>query len=171
MVKTTESKHNLSETSRGFVNKMSLSTKIKLEEGLLVLEADAHSKSIALGQSMESAQDWHDNVAYDLLLQELDVLDSRIKRYKAALSNVEIIVPRTIVTEVGLGNTVIVQFEGEESTEKFTVLGTSDNETNESWISIQSALGTALLGKTKGSQVKLSNGTVVTLVDILSGEF
>lgn len=141
----------------------------KLDEMLAKIER----KGKDLGATVENAADWHDNNAYDLLMSELDVLDPQARRLVEVLKNVEILQPRQETDQVGIGNTVEVQYEGEDSTETYTIVGESDPESgvDTSWISFKTPLAIALLGLKANSVAPLGNGLTVKLVKILPGQF
>jgi transcription elongation factor GreA len=150
---------------------MTQQTKCRLEAKLADLSARIGEKSLSLGDTQESAQDWHDNAAYDQLQQDLDVLESQRIRVAVALDHPEIIEPRTDTSTVGLGNRVSVLFQGENQAEEFTILGPLDSETNESWISFKTPLAEALMGEDIGSEVSLPGGATVQLINIMPGDF
>lgn len=150
---------------------MTIQTKERLEEELRSVNQTLVDKTKSLGGTQESAQDWHDNAAYDHLQEELAVLEDRQLRISVALREPKIIEPRRETDIVGIGNTVFVRYQGETENEAFTILGPYDSKTHPSWISYESALGNALIGQLSGSNVELPNGTSVTLVRILPGDF
>ncbi len=168
--RTTEQRYRKEMLKKG-PTKMTLQTQLRMEEEQQVLQDEINEKTLALGDTQESAQDWHDNAAWDSLKQELDVLDTSLVSFQAALENPEIINPREEVDTVQLGNTVVVRYEDEEEDETFTILGPFDSGTNESWISEESALAEALIGLQSGSVATMTNGLTVKLVEILPGDF
>lgn len=134
----------------------------------LVAKQIAHGH--ALGDSVESAQDWHDNSARDALMVEDDLLEQQIKLYSTALINAIVVEPVNNSNEVVLGSTVKVRFSGEEEEEIFTILGPFDNETDPTWISALSPVGQALLGRSVGEKITTSTGIEITITTILNGE-
>lgn len=150
---------------------MTAQTKLRLEADLIKMIQELKEKTSALGATQDSAQDWHDNGAYDTLLSQLDVLKTQQRKLSAALENAEIIKPRQEIDTVQVGNSVLVRFQGEKQPEKYTLLGPKDNGTNRNWVSLESALGQALVGQQTGSKITLSNGRVIEVVEILPGDF
>lgn len=151
--------------------KMTRQTKQRLKIELERLQLEITEKTAALGATQESAQDWHDNAAYDHLQQQLDVLESRHFSLTIALRDPEIIEPRQETNTAQLGNSVVVHYQGEEHDETFTILGPRDSTTNPSWISEDSPLAKALIGHQPGSTVKLPEGKAIELVEVLPGNF
>lgn len=150
---------------------MTAKTKARLETELEKLQQIISEKNKAVGASDDNAADWHDNGARDVLFQELQVLGSQEATILGYLANTEIIIPRQDVSTVGIGNTVDVLYQGEDSPERFTILGVPDSLTDESWISYKTPLAQNLIGKRAGEQIVIPPRQVVTLVNILVGEF
>ncbi|MFH1967202.1 MAG: GreA/GreB family elongation factor [Patescibacteria group bacterium] len=143
----------------------------RIEAKLQELKRKIENNQLESGATFESAQDWHDNGAYDVLQQDLQVLVTQYDALKAYLLDVQILQSRRETSQVDVGNTVVVQYLGEPSPEKFTILGTADAETETHWISATSPLGSALIGKEIGQIISISPNITVTLLQILAGEF
>jgi len=122
----------------GYIPKplMTLQTKVRLERELQVAEEEAKDAEQAIG-SAGGTDDWHENFALEQAYQDFDRRIKKSLRLRSLLSNVEIIKPRQEVGEIGLGNTIIVQY-GDDDSEKFTVLGEADIGTQRGWISFAS---------------------------------
>jgi transcription elongation GreA/GreB family factor len=151
--------------------KMTLQTKQRLEADLKKVNEELKNKSESLGATQDSAQDWHDNAAYDTLLQQLDVLKTQQTTITAALEKAEIIMPRQEVDAIQQGNTVLVRYQNSQQPEKISLLGPKDSGTERSWISMETALAKALVGQKAGSTIKLANGMIVEIIEVLPGEF
>lgn len=54
---------------------------------------------------------------------------------------------------VELGDTVTIKEEGSRETERYTIVGPVEARVDESWISSDSPLGTALLGRAVGDRI------------------
>lgn len=141
-----------------------------LQQKLIEIQAKITQNQLEQGQSIENAADWHDNAAYDMLIQALRVLNTQENQIVTRLRNAEIIQPRTDTSKVGIGNTVLVQYPGEEP-ETFTILGVADSATRKDWISGLSPLGKALLEKRAGDIVNLPQNVQVTILQVLAGDF
>lgn len=141
-----------------------------LKQKLIEVQEKISQNQLEQGQSIENAADWHDNAAYDMLIAAQRVLCAQEAQIKARLRAAEIIQPRTDTSRVGIGNTVIVQYSGEEP-EKFTILGVADSAKKRDWISGLSPLGKALLEKKVGDRVELPQNIQVTILQVLAGEF
>lgn len=150
---------------------MTEKTKQRLEMLLQELKQKIKQNQKDAGSTFESAQDWHDNGAYDILQQQLQVLVTQHDKIFMLLHQAKIIQKKVDTHTVGIGNTVMVQYKGERDSEKFTILGISDTDTEKSWISAASPLGSALLGKNEGESVFIQQNIEVVLLKILAGEF
>ena len=146
-------------------------TRAQLQKKLQELKLQIEQNQTEAGGTFESAQDWHDNGAYDMLQQQLQVLVTQHDTIAARLYEAEIIQSRKDTSSVGVGNTVVVRYAGETDSEKFTILGIADSETEKTWISAASPLGSALLEKKAGDIVEIPPNIQVTLLQILAGEF
>jgi len=143
----------------------------RLQAELQRAKEKASELEVSLGKTQESAQDWHDNPAYDYLVQDVKLAWSKVQKLEAALKDVIYILPRIETEHVDIGNTVEVLYQGESDPESFTILGKEDSNTEPNWISCESALAQLLIGKSRGVVVKLPSGMQVELLEILPGQF
>ena len=70
---------------------------------------------------------------------------------------------------ISFGHKVSICFEEDQRNMTITLVGKNDARLKPDWISIQSPIGEALLGKKKSDKVSV-NGQTVTIVDISIGE-
>ena len=158
-------------------NLMTLETKKRLEQELIQKRADHLKANKRIGEAAGPESDWHDNAAYDEALRQYDLQSSILKTAEDKLHNIEIIEPRQETDDIGLGNTVILRFKGEDEDEKFTVLGPDDTGTgrDRGWISILSPVGALLIGHKEGEVIKMElegrDPQEITIKRILPGEF
>lgn len=150
---------------------MTQATQERLQRELNEARQKATEQESNLGATQDSAQDWHDNPAYDYLVQQVQQQWSKVQRLEAALRDIQIIPPRQETDNVDIGNTVEVLYEGQTDSEQFTILGREDAYTEKTWISCESPLGQALIEKSVGEIIKLSNGMEVKLLNIFPGQF
>ena len=150
---------------------MTLRTKIRLEEKLATIQTTIAKKNLESGKALDNSGDWHDNAARDVIFQELQVLGEMEQTIQKYLENPKIISLREDVSTVGIGNTLDIIYNGEKNAERLTILGVPDGMTDDSWISYKSPLAQELLGKKIGEQIIIPPNQVVTLLNILVGEF
>lgn len=71
-------------------------------------------------------------------------------------------------TVIELGDTVTVQRSGSAERERFTLVGELEARLDESWISIRSPLGSALLGRRMGESVEAETPRGVVTYEVLA---
>jgi transcription elongation factor GreA len=94
---------------------------------------------------------------YLVFLQELEVLEGRIKEYERILRNYELIVPppKGKQKEIHLGAKVLVEVNGQE--DEFEIVDSVEADPARGKISFKSPVGSALLGKREGEEVTISS--------------
>jgi len=103
--------------------------------------------------------DISENAAYEEAKESQGFLEGRILELKEILSNAELI-GKTKAREVRVGSTVLISTDGKK--ERFQLVGSEEVDVLQGKISHMSPLGSALVGKTKGTMVdvKTLEGTV-----------
>lgn len=153
------------------VNRMTQATHTRLLAEKAAAEQKATELERSLGSMFDNAADWHDNAAFDHAKQDMNLIHQSINGLTLRLRDVEYITPRTITDDVGIGNTVVVQYADEPDPETFTILGPDDGKTKPGWISCETPLAKSLLGRKPGDRVTLPNGMKVALKQVLPGNF
>lgn len=150
----------------------------KLKADLILEEQKAIEANLQKGEAAGQGSDWHDNPAYDQAILDAGVAESRVNTIRERLHNVVVIEPRTDTDVVGLGNIVVLRYPDEDEDEKFVILGPADSQVgadkDPQWISFETPIGKAIMGKKAGDKVPLSipsGETVVTIKKILPGQF
>jgi transcription elongation factor GreA len=94
---------------------------------------------------------------YLVFLQELEILEGRIKEYEKILKNCEVIKipPKEKQKEIHLGAKVLVEVNGQE--DEFEILDSIEADPTQGKISFKSPVGSALLGKKEGDEVLISS--------------
>ncbi len=94
--------------------------------------------------------DLRENAAYDAARHDQMMNEKRISDLEALLRSAEVMEEGGADTGdfVGLGNTVVVEFDGEE--ERYTIVGAIEAKPTAGRISNESPIGRALLGKRVG---------------------
>jgi transcription elongation factor GreA len=126
-------------------------------EGLERLKAELEDlKSVrrpAIAAAVAEARshgDLRENAAYDAARHDQMMNEKRISDLEALLRSAEIMDDGGVNNGdvVGIGNTVIVEFDGEE--ERYTIVGAIEAKPTAGRISNESPIGRALLGKREG---------------------
>lgn len=105
-----------------------------------------------LAQRLHEAQagsDLVDNTEYLVLREEFVFMNDRIMKLEHILRNAQLIERGEADGKVHLGDTVVVQAD-EGPTETFTLVGSTETDPENGFISNESPLGAALLGRSIG---------------------
>ena len=97
--------------------------------------------------------DFSENAGYQMAKGRLRGINKKIDEISDLLKRAEIITPNN-TGEVELGNLITLERNGKEK--KYRLLGSEETDPNNGVISHNSPLGSALLGKKIGDQIKIS---------------
>lgn len=153
---------------------MTTDTYLRLKNELIFAEAKLKEMLKETGDMAGEKCDWHDNAAYDQACRDAELARARVQELEELLVNVQIIVPRQEVDSIGIGNLVEIVLGENGSLKIYTLLGPRDGSTNPKWLSVETPLGSCLLGKKIGENAEYEiNGrkTKVHIQNILPGEF
>lgn len=153
---------------------MTQSTYEELLKEVETVRGDVSRSLRSIGEAAGRESDWHDNAALDFANAQHDLHSSMLGNIQDKLKDAVIISPSTKTDKVGIGNSVVVKFNGETEEETFTVLGPADSGRQQGWISCESPLGSSLLGKKKGDGVTFLVGgqnQKIKILKILQGNF
>ena len=113
--------------------------------------------------------DLRENAAYDAARHDQMMMKRRIDELEHLVRNAQIIDDAaTVKGVVGLGSTVVVDFDGDE--ESYTLVGAIEARPAAGLISNESPIGKALIGKRAGQKAQFSAPGGVTEVTILRVE-
>ncbi|MBA2278410.1 MAG: transcription elongation factor GreA [Chloroflexia bacterium] len=122
---------------------------------------------IAAVAEARSHGDLRENSAYDAARHDQAMTEKRIADIENMLRSVTIIEESDLAREpgvVGLGSTVIVDFDGED--ERYTIVGAIEARPAEGLISNESPIGRALIGKRTGDSAVVATPGGETSVTI-----
>jgi transcription elongation factor GreA len=111
--------------------------------------------------------DLRENSAYDAARHDQMMNEKRISDLEALLRSAHVLEnDRVMATDVvGLGSTVVVDFEGEE--ERYTIVGAIEAKPARGLISNESPIGRALLGKRPGQTAKVATPGGMSTLTVL----
>ncbi len=114
--------------------------------------------------------DLRENAGYEAARHDQMMMKRRIDELEHLLRHAEIIDDAaTVKGVVGLGSTVVVDFDGDE--ESYTIVGAIEARPAAGLISNESPIGRALIGKRSGQKAEFSTpGGLTTQVTILRVE-
>jgi transcription elongation factor GreA len=137
----------------------------RLKEELETLREVRRPEIVAAVAEARSHGDLRENAAYDAARQDQAMNEKRIADLENMLRNADIVEDDQngrAADEVGIGNIVVVDFDGDE--ERFTIVGAIEAKATEGLISNESPIGQALIGKRVGDKaVVLTPGGQTTL--------
>ena len=112
----------------------------------------------ALAQKLKEAVaqgDLKENADYHDAKEQLGFIEGRVQHIENILQTAIIVDEGGPGDEVRIGSTVIIQEDGMEENEEYRIVGSAEANPRDRKISQKSPIGSALLGKQKGSKVKV----------------
>lgn len=113
--------------------------------------------------------DLKENSAYIFMTERANVLQSQIDQTSADIKEAVLIVPPKDTHKVALGHQVKVLFKNDNRELTLTLVGKNDNALKKGWISADSPLGIAILGRPAGTIVSV-NDQPVSILEISLGD-
>lgn len=112
-------------------------------------------EAVAQGDLKENA-DYHD------AKEQQGFVEGRIQHIESILRSAIIVEDEGPSDEVRIGSTVTIREDGEDDDEIYKIVGAAEANPGEGKISQKSPIGSALIGKRKGSKVKVQtpNGEI-----------
>lgn len=141
----------------------------KLEDELEYLKTIRRPEIAEKIKIARSFGDLSENADYDEAKNEQGEIESRIAKVENMIRNAKTIEVDENSDEVGVGNTVTVHDEEFDETMDYKIVGTAESDPLKGFISNESPVGAALLGKKVNDRVEVStpNGKMYfTIKDI-----
>ena len=146
-------------TSEGF---------LELENELNYLKTEKREEVLSTLKEARSLGDLSENAEYDTARDEQSKLEARIKEVEYILEHA------TIIDEesgqdgiVNIGSTVSLQYDGEDETEEYKIVGSQEADPFNNKISNESPIAAAILNKKQGSVVEVTSPDGVYKVKIV----
>lgn len=137
-------------------------------KGLETLKEDLKkfkSERPIVASEIETARahgDLSENADYSAAKEKSGILEAKIRDLESLISNAEVIDPNKIKDPKRVVFGVTVKLEEVETGEekKYSIYGPSESDTSKGWISIDTPLAKALIGKSLGDvvEIRLPNG-------------
>ena len=128
----------------------------KLEDELEYLKTKRRPEIAEKIKIARSFGDLSENADYDEAKNEQGEIESRIAKVEDMIRNAKTIEVDVNSDEVGVGNTVKVYDEEFDETLDYKIVGTAESDPVKGFISNESPVGAALLGKKKDDRVEVS---------------
>lgn len=141
----------------------------KLEDELEYLKTKRRPEIAEKIKIARSFGDLSENADYDEAKNEQGEIESRIAKVEDMIRNAKTIEVDLNSDEVGVGNTVTVHDEEFDETMDYKIVGTAESNPVKGFISNESPVGAALLGKKVNDRVEVTtpNGKMYfTIKDI-----
>ncbi len=144
-------------------------------EGYLELEQELHylktTKRNEVTQTLKEARalgDLSENSEYDQAREDQANLEKRIQEVEYALEHATIIDKSDNDGRVGIGSNVELQYEDEDDTESYKIVGSQEADPFNNKISNESPIAAAIIGKKVGEVVEVSSPDGVYSVKIVA---
>lgn len=141
----------------------------ELEEELKDLKLNKRAEVTQALKEARALGDLSENAEYDAALDAQAELEARIKELEYTLEHASIIEVQEDKGLVHVGATVCLQYDGEDDTEEYRIVGSQEADPFNNRISNESPIAAAIMGKKVGETVDVQspNGTYqVTIVSI-----
>jgi transcription elongation factor GreA len=125
----------------------------KLEEELQYLETDKRAQVAARIHSAKEEGDITENAEYEDAKHEQAFVEGRIMTLRAMIRNAQLIEDDGPSDEVRLGSRVVVQEEGLDEAETYSIVGSAEADPSNGRVSNESPMGQALMGQRVGANV------------------
>jgi transcription elongation GreA/GreB family factor len=142
--------------------------KEKLEKQIHDLEKELSQVMVKRGKAAEEG-DLKENSAYIFLGERAQVLMSQIDQANKDFKEAVVQSAPTQNEKIAFGHQVTIRFEDDNREMIFTLVGKNDSQLKKEWISCESPMGIALLGKRKSDQIMVNDKKVIVL-DISLGD-
>ena len=142
---------------------------LELEQELNYLKLEKRPKVINALKEARALGDLSENSEYDAARSEQASTENRIKQIEYSLEHAVIIDENEKKDgTVGLGSTVILQYDGDDDTEEYKIVGSAEADPFNNKISNESPIAAAILNKKVGATVEVSSPDGVYKVKIVN---
>ena len=142
---------------------------LELEQELNYLKLEKRPKVINALKEARALGDLSENSEYDAARNEQEATENRIKQIEYSLEHAVIIDDNQKESGVvGLGSTVILQYDGDDDTEEYRIVGSAEADPFNNKISNESPIAAAILNKKVGATVEVSSPDGVYKVKIVN---
>ena len=144
-------------------------------EGYLELEQELHylktTKRNEVTQTLKEARalgDLSENSEYDQAREDQANLEKRIAEIEYSLEHANVVDKIENDGKVGIGSSVELQYEDEDDTESYKIVGSQEADPFNNKISNESPIAAAIMGKKVGETVEVSSPDGVYSVKIVA---
>ena len=128
----------------------------EIEEELDELKRVKRPEIIKAIKEARALGDLSENAEYDAAREEQAIIEGRIQELEYMIDHAVIISEEASDT-VRIGSSVVIKYDGEDDTEEYKIVGSTEADPFENKISNESPIAKALLGKKKGATVTVES--------------
>lgn len=141
---------------------------LELETELNHLKTDKRNEVLNALKEARALGDLSENAEYDSARDEQAKLEARIKEVEYILEHATIIDENASSDTVQIGSTVELEYDGDDETEEYRIVGSQEADPFNNKISNESPIAAAILNKKIGKTVEVSSPDGVYKVKIVS---
>ncbi len=141
---------------------------LELETELNYLKTDKRNEVLNALKEARALGDLSENAEYDSARDEQAKLEARIKEVENILEHATIIDDSTDSDTVQIGSTVELEYDGDDETEEYRIVGSQEADPFNNKISNESPIASAILNKKVGETVEVCSPDGVYKVKIVS---
>lgn len=141
---------------------------LELETELNHLKTDKRNEVLNALKEARALGDLSENAEYDSARDEQAKLEARIKEVEYILEHATIIDENASSDTVQIGSTVELEYDGDDETEEYRIVGSQEADPFNNKISNESPIAAAILNKKIGEIVEVSSPDGVYKVKIVS---
>lgn len=141
---------------------------LELETELNHLKTDKRNEVLNALKEARALGDLSENAEYDSARDEQAKLEARIKEVEYILEHATIIDENASSDTVQIGSTVELEYDGDDETEEYRIVGSQEADPFNNKISNESPIAAAVLNKKIGETVEVSSPDGVYKVKIVS---
>lgn len=130
----------------------------KIQEEIEYRKLVVRKEALEAVKEARAHGDLSENFEYHAAKRDKNKNESRIRYLERMVKNAEVIEDNSKEDEVGLNNTVTVCFEEDDFEETYKIVTSVRGNSLSGYISIESPMGKALIGKHQGDRVKVEVG-------------
>ena len=142
-------------------------TYVKLSEELEQLKSEERGKIAKIIDEARAQGDLKENAEYHAAKDEQGLMEARIAELTDVVGRAQVIDPSTLAHKrISFGSTVELIDQTTDEELVYTIVGGQESNPSRGFISIQSPMAKALLGKEEGDEVSISLPTGKKMYDI-----
>ena len=130
----------------------------EIEEELDELKRVKRPEIIKAIKEARALGDLSENTEYHSAREEQAVIEGRIQELEYMIEHATII-SEEVSDTVKIGSSVVIRYDGEDDTEEYKIVGSTEADPFENKISNESPIGKAIIGKKEGDIVDIESPT------------